>query len=358
MIKSQQFQPHQRLLGFVVWVFVTVNFRSLVYSFGWQEIQYIRYLPIGLELLLPPLMYIYVCSITRIKNSERFGSINFKAHLLLPLVWLTYDLSFYIVAQFEPNIAQQDQLANSWFYASVNDIEDKLILLSTWIYLVVGALRVKSFSSTSSTMAAQQRAVLQRWFKQILIWMFVLGLFLLVNHIADQLNLWQDSRRLRWQAFNLYLAFTSYYLGFLGYRLQSPRLYEAINSLKSHELKHQATNSDQLELKLQQLMLQQAIYLDPEVSIKQVAAELDVSAESLSFMLNQKLKISFRDLINQHRIEAVKNKIEQQSMTNATILDVALEAGFNSQASFYRAFKKFVGMTPLQYSQQHQNKQS
>ncbi|MCB1605044.1 MAG: helix-turn-helix transcriptional regulator [Xanthomonadales bacterium] len=38
-----------------------------------------------------------------------------------------------------------------------------------------------------------------------------------------------------------------------------------------------------------------------------------------------------------------------QESDNLTILDIALDCGFNSQASFYRAFKKFEGMTPKAY---------
>ena len=102
-------------------------------------------------------------------------------------------------------------------------------------------------------------------------------------------------------------------------------------------------------------MQSQAIYLDPEINLKQVAVAMGVSTESLSFLLNQKLKITFRDYLNQHRIAAVKKQIDARTkkteLSSQSILDMALAAGFNSQASFYRAFKKFVGQTPLQYSQ-------
>jgi len=34
-----------------------------------------------------------------------------------------------------------------------------------------------------------------------------------------------------------------------------------------------------------------------------------------------------------------------------TVLDVALEVGFNSRSSFYSAFKKVTGQTPSAYRQ-------
>jgi len=42
-------------------------------------------------------------------------------------------------------------------------------------------------------------------------------------------------------------------------------------------------------------------------------------------------------------------KLQQIPLTKHSIRTVALDSGFNSQASFYRAFKKFEGITPQKY---------
>jgi AraC-like DNA-binding protein len=65
-------------------------------------------------------------------------------------------------------------------------------------------------------------------------------------------------------------------------------------------------------------------------------------------VINNKFKQSFRDLINLYRVAAVKTKLNNKDQ-HSSILLVALDCGFNSQASFYRAFKKIEGMTPKQY---------
>ena len=297
------------------------------------------------------MLYLYVCNITTIKNTP---SKPWKGHLLLPLCWLAYDLlffTFYATA----SATQRDLLPEQWWFGEMNRIEDYLILMSTWFYWLLGARRYRWFVTESESMAPRQRGVLRRWLLQILAWMLVLGVFYLINHGLDLAGLWQAARQNRWQLFTVFLALTTYYLGFLGYRLQSPRLFEAINSLKSQAKKKQQNDIGDIEHKLQQLMQAQAIYLDPDISIKHVAVAMGVSTESLSFLLNQKLKITFRDYLNQHRIAAVKKQIDARTnktdLSSQSILDMALAAGFNSQASFYRAFKKFVGQTPLQYSQ-------
>jgi len=354
MISSKQFQPHQRLLGLIVVVFVTVILRAVVYSMNWDQIHWLRFAPLGLELFLPPLMYLYVCFITTASGAPQPAH---RQHLVLPFMWLSYDLLMYSMALFQPDVAAQNHIATVMHYETVNAVEDKLILLSTWFYLIQGCRRYLQFSRQLASLDHDKSRVLNRWILQILIWMVVLALYLLLNNVLDLLGIWTTSRWPRWMGFNIYLALTTYYLASLGIRLQSPRLFEAIQSIKVHQNKSQANDYHQLQQQLHQFLYVERHYLNPELNSQQVAEALDIPAETLSFLLNRKLKISFRDLLNQYRIDAVKALIKErsaiESLSTNSILDLALEAGFNSQASFYRAFKKFVGITPLQYASQH-----
>ena len=52
------------------------------------------------------------------------------------------------------------------------------------------------------------------------------------------------------------------------------------------------------------------------------------------------------DYINELRIKRAIEKIEKGDML---ILDIALEAGFESLSTFNRAFKKITGTTPSDY---------
>jgi AraC-like DNA-binding protein len=357
MIGSKQFQPHQRLLGLIVVVFVTVILRALVYSLNWDQIHWLRFAPLGLELFLPPLMYFYVCFITTVSGARQPKR---RMHWVLPFIWLSYDLLLYFMALIQPDQAAQNLIADRMYYDPVNFIEDKLILLSTWLYLILGCRRYLHFSRQLAQLDHEKSKILQRWIIQILLWLVVLALFLLLNNVLDLLGMWAEHRWPRWMGFNIYLALTTYYLGTLGMRLQSPRLFEAIQSIRVHQNKSQANDYDQLQQQLHQYLFVERHYLNPELNSQQVAEALNIPGETLSFLLNRKLKVSFRDLINQYRTEAVKTLIAEraavETLSTNSILDLALEAGFNSQASFYRAFKKFVGITPLQFASQLKNR--
>ncbi len=96
-------------------------------------------------------------------------------------------------------------------------------------------------------------------------------------------------------------------------------------------------------------MEEEEVYLNPNLSISELAEKLKVSSESLSFVINNEFRLKFRDYINSYRIEAAKLKLQNNGSIKKSILIISLDSGFNSQASFYRAFKKFEGTTPITY---------
>ncbi len=346
LVFSGQNQPSQRLLGLAVLIFALVNFRALNYSMGWSELTYLRYAPLGLELFLPPLVYLYMMSL--IHCNQPFGLKNWLHFLPAGLV-LLFDLMVYGLTVAEPTMQLKDQLAGSFYYASFNNIEDYLILISTWIYTLIGWRSISAYLKWSLPFQSSQHDELLIWLRQVLIWMIVLAVFLLVNNLLDLFSIADQSRPMRWQSFNLFLACTTYYLAYLGNRHKNSRLYQARKSLDNKAKKLRNSDHGLLAQSLEQLLVDEKMYLDSTVNLKRLAVQLNVPSEQLSFVINQKLNTTFRNLINRYRIETVKAQLTTQPDLSGSVLDLALAAGFNSQASFYRAFKKFVGMTPLQY---------
>lgn len=104
---------------------------------------------------------------------------------------------------------------------------------------------------------------------------------------------------------------------------------------------------------LKTVMSNSQCYLEPEISLKQLAQQSDISIHDLSQILSQGVNTRFYDFINAYRVEdAIKmlNKGYQKPM-----VDLALEVGFKSRTTFYKAFNKKVGKTPLQYKREMLN---
>jgi AraC-like DNA-binding protein len=90
-------------------------------------------------------------------------------------------------------------------------------------------------------------------------------------------------------------------------------------------------------------------YLNPELSLPQLASELNISSHYLSQVINEQFNLNFFDFVNRYRIEAFKEKIRDHEFRNYSLLGIALECGFNSKSAFNRIFKQTTGLTPSQF---------
>ncbi|WP_298346221.1 helix-turn-helix domain-containing protein [uncultured Algibacter sp.] len=89
------------------------------------------------------------------------------------------------------------------------------------------------------------------------------------------------------------------------------------------------------------------LYLNPNLTINNVAKELNVSQHTLSQILNNNFDKSFSLFINELRVEKAKELLTLQNQY--TIEAIGYESGFNSKSTFFTTFKKITGYTPSEY---------
>lgn len=94
-------------------------------------------------------------------------------------------------------------------------------------------------------------------------------------------------------------------------------------------------------------------FLQNEINLQELALEMGISKHFLSQVLNERLGQNFYTFINNYRVAEAKKLLVDPSMSNYNILVIAMEAGFNSKATFNSVFKKFSGMTPSSYALTH-----
>ncbi|TSA38552.1 MAG: AraC family transcriptional regulator [Porphyromonadaceae bacterium] len=90
-------------------------------------------------------------------------------------------------------------------------------------------------------------------------------------------------------------------------------------------------------------------YLNPDLTLSQLATETNMSSHLLSQVINEQVKLNFFDFINQYRVEEFKIRMVDPNYTHFSLLGIALECGFNSKSAYNRIFKKVTGLTPTQY---------
>ena len=109
---------------------------------------------------------------------------------------------------------------------------------------------------------------------------------------------------------------------------------------------------DQLKEKLLLLMDAEKPYLDNELGLPQLAAEMGISSHDLSYLLNEGFGKNFFQFINTYRVAEAKQLMLSQQHKHLNLLGIAYSAGFNSKTTFNTSFKKETGLSPSQFMQQ------
>ena len=92
-------------------------------------------------------------------------------------------------------------------------------------------------------------------------------------------------------------------------------------------------------------------FLQPNLTISEVAVATGIPIRELSYLINSYYKKRFSDYLNEMRVHYFLAQVDRSSLDILTIEAIALQAGFSSKSSFYRAFKRFYGCTPSEHLQ-------
>jgi AraC-like DNA-binding protein len=138
------------------------------------------------------------------------------------------------------------------------------------------------------------------------------------------------------------------------YSLKYPELFKrkrATTLTNANKTKEDSENQINIyKDKLEEVMEQTSAYTNPDITIKDVATLVGTNTHTLSMIINEKYQKNFNDFINLYRVKAFIKKFEEDKTKNFTQL--SFDVGFNSKATFNRAFKKVTGFTPSEYFNQ------
>lgn len=110
----------------------------------------------------------------------------------------------------------------------------------------------------------------------------------------------------------------------------------------------------ELEASLRHAMEEERAYLNPRLTLVELAVATGTNRTYLSQYLHDVQRQTFYDYINSYRIKAACRLIEEMATrgTRINIAEVAAQSGFNSTATFYRYFSKKMGFVPGDYYNQ------
>lgn len=131
---------------------------------------------------------------------------------------------------------------------------------------------------------------------------------------------------------------------------QQPVTYIPIYNFTSPTTAESTTEDFPLN-KLGEAMDKDHIWLNPHLTLSDLATYIGTNRTYLSNCLNKRLNTTFYDYINHYRLDAALKHLDDPNST-LTITEVAESCGFNSLSTFRRVFMRAKGCTFAEYRQQ------
>ncbi|MDD2512132.1 MAG: AraC family transcriptional regulator [Proteiniphilum sp.] len=106
---------------------------------------------------------------------------------------------------------------------------------------------------------------------------------------------------------------------------------------------------DQLHTRMERLMQEEKLYLNPELRLNELAQLLGSNRTYVSRLIHNRQNLNFCDYVNDYRIEHAKKLLAASSDDPLPIDEIALQSGFTNNSTFYRVFTRKEGITPSRF---------
>ena len=113
--------------------------------------------------------------------------------------------------------------------------------------------------------------------------------------------------------------------------------------------------NQQIFAQVNQLMLDQQIYLNPQSTLDQVALQMGICRTYLSQAVNHCSGDNFSTFINEFRVKEAVHLLSDHKYQHLSMEGIATNAGFNDRKTFHRAFKKATGLSPSEFKKNMEN---
>ncbi len=301
-------------------------------------------------LLHGPVLWLYVKSLT--DQYFRFKPLYLLT--LLPFVAMIINQSFNVYSL--PSQQKIDYVMGEAFKKSISYPFFLLLIALTPIFYFSLALKlIKGYKSKIESYFSQTSGIDLKWLNSILISWISLCIIINSFFIIDLFHPIAPFGLMQFISF-IVAAIYVVIIGFYG--LKQDNIFLTRNIPLNLEKNVFETDNYSKPLKedekefistLLNYMSEKKPYLQPEITLKRLSDELNVTPEYLSEVINNDLNKNFFDFINYYRVEEFKNQCKGESSKHLNIIGIAFNCGFNSKATFNRVFKKATGLTPSEY---------
>ena len=320
---------------------------------GWYSVKWTReilfFIPFMQVLLIGPLVYYYTISL--VNKGFAFSKKDWL-HFVPAALYALYSLVVFITDKYV--------LEDYYFYANGRDKDlanwyQATGLLSMSTYLLLSLRYYSRYKKLVYDKVSFAESMLFRWIQHFLIAFLVLIILRVLFFIFNPS--WGEFGSQFWYYISFAVLF--FYIAVAGYsnmiRQESLQL-DRMTTFDVFEETETASeplglglNEEKWKEKLSLLMKEHELFKNPKLTLQDVAEQMNLTTKTVSTIVNTAFGMNFNDFVNSYRVEEVKEKMKKGEHQKNTLLGLALDAGFNSKATFNRAFKKHTSLSPKEF---------
>lgn len=338
-----------RLLGALLFLLALMSFAmSVPLVHPWMStaldlFPWIMVMPLG------PLMYFYTQSVLdttfRLRRAERF---HFYAIVLdwgKPIIGWTF-----VIGWVSGLILGTDGPAWGRAMQEYDTYADIPRWLSLTTYLILTRRKLAQFDQSAQLTGAVQRK--RRWLRQFTNGFIALQLIWLSFMLTYLIPGWRVPlmESVGWHMVYIPITGLIYWLGLRGFLWARHDTEPTPAKPNGPELAPKTVAH--ANAALTHAMTTDRLYLNSELTLDKLARHTQLTPKLISAVLNQHRSTNFNGFVNGYRVDAVKQRLNDPAHAHLTLTGIAFECGFNSQATFQRAFRQATGLSPREYAQQ------
>lgn len=348
----QKRHPGSKYFAAFIFVFAYNGFETFNWSSGLDR-YYMFFDLFGFIVIyaVGPSLYLYVTSLLYPEQKRTVGKLAvFYSPVIFQFVTRLAIIGYHFLwinKIIETKVHSMQLMNIVWFYS------EPLSVLVFLACLVASISQFRRYRKAMPPKVKDKQKAMLRWINSLLLCLMIIGSAWVLTVIAPYvLSIPFD---VHYYPIELGLVMFTYWVVLNGYhkvKLLSVKPLSATNGAFPEG------SFEEYFAKLRNVMETEKRYLDPELNLGRVAAYTGIPAKTISAVLNQYQKTSFADFVNAYRVREVSERMINPTNRQFTISAMALDSGFNSQATFQRVFKNVTGMSPREYMSAHQKSTS
>lgn len=209
-----------------------------------------------------------------------------------------------------------------------------LVVFLFFTFLAISLVR----KNNKANPANFRRKEISNWVMSLLVFQLILAIGWTMTLLAP---LWYTGQGAHYYPIESFLVVFLYWVTLAGF--VKVKAIQKADTPISKETNPEAFET--LEL-LQMVMKNKKLFLNPNLNLQTLADHLSITPKEISYALNQAGNMNFNDFVNSYRIADFCERMISGAKSNLTNFAIAQECGFQSPATFQRAFKKAKGMSP------------